>query len=212
MNSAVGAAARVAFSQIPSAVPLYIASAEDGETTVETLAKAAKTDGWYCVCPAGTDEGEFEEIAQWTEAQRKIFGYTYVGETDPVSGIYYRAFGFCGRIYDWDNNKTAAENLESVPGDNKYIHVAAAAKTLTYEPGSETWHLKRLAAVTPSKFSGAFINELETHNTNYFTRFANANVTVNGKVKAGEWIDTIRFRDWLENDMQMYKCLKPAIL
>ena len=29
------------------------------------------------------------------------------------------------------------------------------------------------------------------------------NITRNGQVRAGEWIDTIRFRDWLKNDMQV---------
>ena len=38
----------------------------------------------------------------------------------------------------------------------------------------------------------------------YFTTYAKKNVTssMGGKVLANEWIDTIRFRDWLKNDMQ----------
>jgi hypothetical protein len=206
----VGEAARIAFSQIPAAMPVYVSSlallpdsTTEYEKAVSALSRALKTDGWYCVCAAGIPESQLEEIAKWTEAQRKIFGYTYIGENDPVTTIYYRSLGFCGRIEDWDEDKTDEENLKNIPSHNKYIHVAAAAKTLTYEPGSETWHLKQLGGVTPSKFSGAFENALKTQNTNYFTTIAGRNVTIDGKVKAGEWIDTIRFRDWLENDMQL---------
>ncbi len=40
-------------------------------------------------------------------------------------------------------------------------------------------------------------------NLDYFITVGNKNITMNGKVVAGEWADVIRFRDWLKNDMQV---------
>ena len=34
-----------------------------------------------------------------------------------------------------------------------------------------------------------------------FERFRNVSITQNGKVAAGEWIDVIRFRDWLQEEI-----------
>jgi hypothetical protein len=38
-------------------------------------------------------------------------------------------------------------------------------------------------------------------NGNTFERFRNISITQNGKVAAGEWIDVIRFRDWLQEEI-----------
>jgi hypothetical protein len=43
---------------------------------------------------------------------------------------------------------------------------------------------------------------MESH-SNFFSQYAGRNVSMNGQVRAGEWIDIIRGRDWLQNDMQL---------
>ena len=191
----VGAAARIAFAQTPPPSRIYIANIPEDGDVIAVLNAALKTQGWYVICGAGIDEKEFADIAAWTEAQRKMFAYTYLSGADPVDAVYYRSFGFCGKEYD-DQPET------EVFADNAYIHIAETAKCLNYPAGSETWAYKQLSGVKPSEFSGAFENSLEAGNTNYFTRLANKNGIMPGKTKAGEWIDIIRFRDWLENDMQ----------
>ena len=90
-----------------------------------------------------------------------------------------------------------------MPPANHYLHVAAVADCLAYEAGSETWAFKSLASVYPSTLSSTKMKELKDANLNYYTTYASKNITQVGKVKAGEWIDIIRFRDWLQNDMQV---------
>lgn len=196
----VGAAAAVAFAQNPKPDKIYIAYQKVVSSAVEsigdTLDRAKTFGGWYVVCPAGVDEQYFDTMAQWTEANTLLFGYTYIGETDPLDISYYRSFGFCGKLTD-DQAST------DVPLANQFVSVGAAVKCLSYQSGSETWAYKNLGGLTPSDFSDTFIANLEAVNTNYFERLAGQNVTRLGKVKAGEWIDVIRFRDWLENDMRV---------
>lgn len=87
---------------------------------------------------------------------------------------------------------------------NYYISVAMMAKCFGYEPGSETWALKPLVAVYPCKLSTTMKKYCDDNNVTYFTTYAKKNITSakGGKVLGNEWIDTIRFRDWLKNDMQ----------
>jgi hypothetical protein len=165
------------------------------ESLGETLDRAVEYTGWYVVCPAGIPENQYEQIAQWTEAQTKLFAFTYLSEAPPVGSIYYRSMGWYGKEF-------ADQAPEDVPQDNHYLHVAAVAVCLAYEAGSETWAHKQLASVYPSRLSGTQIKALKDKNVNYFTTYARKNVTQNGVVMAGEWIDTIRLRDWLKNDMQ----------
>lgn len=196
----VGIAARIAFSQNPQPAKIFIAvqqvdEAGTVEPIAETLNRALNTSGWYVICPAGIDESEYNTIAEWTEAQIKLFAFTYTGDTCPVGEIYYRSFGYDGKTED-------DQPVEDVPTPNLYLHVAATAKCLAYSSGSETWKFKQLAAVYPSNFTSTKSDRLEMGHLNYYAEYGGRNITMNGQVMAGEWIDVIRFRDWLQDNMQ----------
>lgn len=167
------------------------------ESVIDTLNRAASEDGWYVSCPAGIDENEYEGIAQWTEAHTKLFFFPFVNhEKIPVGSIYYRSAGiFC--------KETSEQEIAEIPEANHYLHVAYAAKCLNYKAGSETWAFKTLSGVYPSSLTSSVEKQLEEAHMNWFTTVAGKNITRNGQVAAGEWIDIIRFRDWLQNDMQI---------
>jgi len=196
----VGIAAMIAFSQNPKPAQIYIAVQKVVTSVVEpaidTLTRALETSGWYVICAAGIDPAEYEPIAAWTEAQAKLFSYTFLTQTDPVGGTYFRSHGWCGLVNDLDIAST-------VPIANAYLHVAAVAKCLSYLAGSETWSFKQLGGITPSNLSGTLKKALVDGHSNYFAQYAGRNITMNGQVRTGEWIDVVRGRDWLQNDMQI---------
>ena len=197
----VGIAARIAFSQNPKPAKIFIAAMQETaldvlEAPTATLERALNTSGWYVICPAGIPETDYEDIAEWTEAQIKQFAYTFLSGTDPVGSVYYRSHGWCGLVND-------ADLPADVPASNAYLHCAIAAKALAYPAGSETWAFKQLAAVYPSSLSGALKKSLTDGHSNYFAEYAGRNISMNGQVRGGEWIDVIRGRDWLQNDMQL---------
>lgn len=220
----IGVAARVAFSQSPAPTKVYIAiqkSIENGavnsgeetvnqtenelESPVTTIARALEVSGWYVLCTAGVDPSEYKSIAAYIETQEKIFCYTEMGffgagedgENEPTVGkVYYRTCGIYGR-------ETTDQSDEDVPEVNWYMNVAWIAKWLNYESGSETSAFKTLASVYPSALNSTEMKALADANLNYFITVGNKNISMNGKVIAGEWADIIRFRDWLKNDMQV---------
>ena len=225
----VGVAAQVAFAQSPTPNVIYIApmqmvekkieNEEDGEVAtvmeaepaVSAIKRAIGTSGWYVVCTAGVSKEEYEDIAAYIEAQEKQFMYTELdcfpapgadraeGEDfciPSVGKVYFRTHGIYGRV-------TTDQALADIPAANLYANVAFAAKWLNYQSGSETSAFKTLTSVYPSVLSTTEMKALAESNLSYFVTVGNKNITMNGKVLAGEWADVIRFRDWLKNDMQV---------
>lgn len=193
----VGVAALVAFSQAHPPKEIYIsiqkASGDDLETITTTLDRALSTSGWYAVAPAGVDESLFASIAAWVEVNEKIFAYTTTKTVNPVATEYARTFGIYGMV------TTADTVIETY---NAYAHVAWLTEGFSYTPGEETWAFKSLTTITPSVLTTAEIATLKAANLNYYIEVAGKGITQEGKVTGGEWIDVIRFRDWLISDMQ----------
>lgn len=191
----VGIAARIAFSQSVKPQKIYIAVQKTTEgSTLEaptaTLSRADSENGWYVALAAGIPEEDLEDMAEWTEAREKMFGYAYADPADnPVTNTYYRTFGIC---YGDDAGS----------GD-PYKHVAMAVRFLSYDAGSETWVNKSLASVSVSKFTDTEIDTIDKDPASYYIQVGDTGLVQGGKVRAGEWIDVIRFRDWLKNDMQL---------
>ena len=222
----IGAAAQVAFGQSPTPTVIYIAPiqtvttpAGDGkgeattapESAVDTIRRAVGTSGWYVVCPAGVDKSEYEKIAAYIETQHKMFVYTELdcfptpgterGEDEElvqpsVGKVYFRTVGVYGRV-------RTDQDAGEIPEANKYLNVAFAAKWLNYASGSETSAFKTLASVYPSELTTAEMKALEEKNLCYFITVGSRNITMKGITVGGEWADVIRFRDWLQNDMQV---------
>ena len=206
----VGVAARVAFSQSPRPHTVYVCfidkvpSAEAPEVLVDQTISDALTDavgmnGWYCVCPVALSKDQVAEAIQWTETHNKLCGYVDPNPEDPIvePGVYMRSYAYYPKV-------TVDQPLEEIPLENRYGGAAAmAVKAMHWHAGEETWALKALAAVYPSSLSTTDMSTLDDNNYSYVITIASKNLTQGGRTSGGEWIDVIRFRDWLQNDMQV---------
>lgn len=208
VNDTAYIAATVAFSQNPSPDELYIcirnSTTDEATDTVTyeelavTLARANSEAAFY-----GFHVTEFKDAADisaaisWAEANEKLFGFEYDDYANcPVKNFsYYRSFG----MYSGDADGYGASEQSA---ENDYAALALMAKCFGYDPGTETWHLKELATITPSALDTDQKKKLEEDHINTFLRYAGANVTIGGYMLSGEWIDVIRFRDWLKAEMQ----------
>lgn len=207
-------AAAVAFSQNPAPSSIYICirqevSAEGEETDAEaavvyedirtTLARAKGEVSFYGIhLTEFGDEADVQGAISWTEANEKVFAFEYTDiEKCPVKNFsFYRSFGmFSGKADGYD----AGEQ----PIENEYAALAWMAKCFGYDPGTETWNMKELATIVPSALSTDEKKMLEESNINSFRRYAGSNITFGGNMLSGEWIDVIRFRDWLKAEMQI---------
>ena len=177
---------------------LVVTDAAPTETIAQTMAACVAFDpDFYGVAMASRTDADILAMAQWCEANEKLFG-TCVSGSDVLDGSdntdiasqlmlsnYYRTFSF----YHTDAND--------------YPEVAVMSRCFTAVPGSETWALKRLAGVVVDQLTETQFNVLKAKNVNTFERFRNLSLTQTGKVAAGEWIDVIRFRDWLAEEIKV---------
>ena len=180
-------AASVAFANGASLI--YVAIQQTAEEIEATLNRALETAGWYGFALCGDNADNYKKAAEWADANAKLFGFTVNGTTNTVGTSNAYAFGF------------ASKSIETYP-NNAYTHIAAMVEVMKHVAGSETWAYKTLVGIEPENFTTTEINTIETNGLNYFVKCAGKNITLNGKTVSGEWIDVIRFRDWLQNDMQ----------
>ena len=180
-------AASIAFSN--GAQLLYVAVQQASEEIETTLNRAIETAGWYGFALCGDNASNYVKAAAWADANNKLFGFTVSGTTNSVGNTNVYAFGF------------ASKSIETYP-NNAYTHIAAMVVAMKHIAGSETWAYKTLVGIEPENFTTTEMSTLEDNGLNYFVKCAGKNITLNGKTVSGEWIDVIRFRDWLQNDMQ----------
>lgn len=172
------------------------ASSED---IADTMAAVMKSDNdFYGVAIASREDDDILAMAAWAESNEKLFGTATAADGAKNSEItndigsqlmdknYFRTFWF----YHAD---TATE----------YPECAVMARCFAVNPGGETWANKQLSSITTDDITETAYNAITGKNGNTFERFRNISITQNGKVAAGEWIDVIRFRDWLAEEIKV---------
>lgn len=198
-------AATVAFSQNPSPEELYIVVREKTaekstyEDVTTTLARANSEASFYGIhLTEFRDSTDIEAAKTWAEANEKLYAFEYTDiDSCPVKNFsFYRTFGIFSGLAD-------GYAAEEQPAENQYAALAWMAKCFGYDPGTETWNLKELATIVPTKLSTEQKKALGAKNINTFLRYAGCNCAMGGMTLAGEWIDVIRFRDWLKNELQI---------
>ena len=177
---------------------LTVTDGTTSETIADTMNACVSYDAdFYGVAMASRTDADILAMAQWCEANEKLYGTCVAGadvldgsdNTDIASQLmlnnYYRTFCF----YHEDAND--------------FPEVAVMSRCFTAVPGSETWALKKLAGVKVDPLTETQVVVLKQKNVNTFEKFRNLSLTQNGKVSAGEWIDVIRFRDWLAEEIKV---------
>lgn len=70
-------------------------------------------------------------------------------------------------------------------------------------PGSDTWDLKTILGVPVDALSETQTTNLAATNMNWYQTIASINVTQNGVCPGGEYMDVVRFIDWLNSNIQI---------
>lgn len=200
ITDALYIAASEAFSQNPRPKNLIVGQIIGAETAVEALtACVALNNAWYGLAITDRTPATIQAVAAWAEANDKLFGYSVAeaGATSEASTTdtpyllkqsnYYRTFGFY--------HAAAATD---------YPEIAVMARCFAIKPGGETWAFKKLAGVTTDNLTSTQYTAATAKNLNTFESFRDSvSITRNGVTAAGEYIDVIRFRDWLQEEIQV---------
>lgn len=156
--------------------------------------------GWYALLHPTPSSAVIQIVDTFTEAHSKLF----IAATQD-SNVITLALGSDASTSVAGILKSSAALRTALiyhPDGGAFADCALAGACLPLNPGSETWAFKTLTGV-------AAVTLTATQRTNAVNKFvtvyetiAGVNVTEVGKVSGNEYIDVIRFRDWLQVNMQ----------
>lgn len=155
-------------------------------------------NSWYCLLTNYNSKAYVAAVAAWVEAHEKLYivasldseiaTVAFSGATDIAKTLNTSAYFRTGLIYH-----------QSSGG---FADAAWAGVCLPFDPGSETWKFKTLAGVAATTLTGTWQANIIAKKCNYYYNISGRNITAEGKVSGDEWIDVIRFRDWLKVRIQ----------
>lgn len=196
-TDAVYKMANAIFSQNPTVNKIVVGRADSGDADVATSlnAIANENNSWYGLLVDQAMASDFDDIAAWVETNKKIFIFWTTDAntpdgtktTDPASVL---------KTAGYDRSAVIFHTAPSTGND--YPDAAWMGEGFPYDPGTSTWAYKTLKGVTPDSITGAKESALQGKNCNYYSEVGGVNITQEGKVASGEWIDIIIGTDWIE--------------
>lgn len=148
-------------------------------------------DNWYGVTGDWFGEAEATVMATAIEALQRIHGWNSQ-DTDVLdnavtddafsnlnASAFERSFGF------WHTKP------------HEFPAAAWIGEIFPFDPGESTWKFKTLAGVPFDTFTGAETTALVAKKANHLIRVAGNNITTEGVMHQGEFIDTVRGIDFV---------------
>jgi hypothetical protein len=156
-----------------------------------------ENDTFYGVLGLANSAAEIAAIAAWTETNKRFFlaasqdsaiaTTVLAGATDIAATLRTAAYDRTAVLY-YERNHLFAD-------------AAWDGRCLPLDPGSETWKFKTLAGIPASKLTATHRANIKAKNANWYEAVAGVNMTAEGTMASGQFIDIVRGTDWLEADM-----------
>lgn len=191
----VAAAAFFGQSQNPGV--LKIGRVDSGEAWNTALTNIAAVDNdWYCLVVTTRTIADVKLAMDWVETNQKLI----IAASDDVNNLSSAAtsdLGYYANNADYD--RSAVLYHEAATAD--YPDAAWAAIGLSFDPGSATWKFKTLTNFAASSLTDGQRDGATGKKVNVYETYGDRDITAEGTVGSGEFIDIIRGIDWLESIM-----------
>lgn len=196
-TDAVYKMANAIFMQNPTVNKIVVGRADSGDADVAASLNAimSEDNSWYGLLVDQAMASDFDDVAAWVEANKKIFIFWTTDAntpdgtktTDPASVL---------KTAGYDRSAVIFHTAPSTGND--YPDAAWMGEGFPYDPGISTWAYKTLKGVAADNITPAKETALQNKNCNYYSEVGGVNITQEGKVASGEWIDIIIGTDWIE--------------
>lgn len=171
-----------------------------GQTPAEDMADIQQeSDDWYGLLYTDRTEADVLAIAAWTEAVKKVFG-TSTDDADTVDTTdaadtttlvaQLKAAGYARTFAFYHVNAATA-----------FPEAALFGTILPLDPGSYTAAYKLLSGITVDTLTETQQTNALAKNCNIYLTVGGRNLTKNGTVSEGEWLDNIIGIDWTQTRM-----------
>ncbi len=170
----------------------------DPGVTTDLNAIITESQLWYALETLYNSAAYIAACAAWAEANQRLYiaqsvdtaiiAVADVSATDIAHTLKASAFAWTGVVYH--------------PSTGAFLDAGWLGACLPLDPGSETWKFKTVAGVPVVNLTGTHLVNLKAKHCNYYYNVAGQNMTAEGVTASGEFIDVVRFRDWLKARMQ----------
>jgi hypothetical protein len=159
----------------------------------EDLSEISLQDNdWYGLIWTERGVTSVLEAARTIEAMRRIF-ITASNDANVLSAASTTDLAY---ILDARNyNRTALIYNSTL---SAFADAAWMGKNFVPPPGSETWKFKNLAGITADQITETQANAVAAKNANAYSTIGGLDLSFEGTMASGEFIDVIRGVDWLQ--------------
>jgi hypothetical protein len=171
-------------------------SAKDATTDpgiAEELDDIVRADGdWWGLVIDSNSKTEIEATAAWAEDHEVLF---VCQSADSAIADSASTTDVAAELQAAAYARTHGEYVTAIA--KVWRAAALLGDRLPDDPGSDTWAFKTLAGIPVDVLTDTQKANVLAKNFGTYTTIAGLNVTEGAKVSAGEWVDVIRFLDWL---------------
>jgi hypothetical protein len=196
-TSSVYLAAQKAFGQIPTLSRIYVGRRDGSEEPAVTMqAVNAHNSTFYGFSDVDHSGGaDAVKFAAWANANTKFFTTT----TSEADSLTTASTGTIALLSAGNFDRAAAWYSADA---QQFVDVALMCKQFTNLPGADSYANQTLSGIASSKLTESQFENLVAKNGNSYEPARNLDLTQNGRCASGEWIDIIRGRDWLVEEMR----------
>lgn len=152
---------------------------------------------WYCILNATNSKSEVTVIDTFVESAQRLF-LAATSDSDVIN------------IVPGSDSSTVAHALLTArrtallyqDDSGSFGDAGWAGAVLPLVSGSETWAYKAIVGASTTALNETQRSNALAKNCNVYENVAGVNITEFGTVGDGEFIDVVRFRDWLQVNMQ----------
>lgn len=183
-----------ALGPVTANITKVLTTANNGVAEDIIAAENADND-WYALILTSRTSVDILAAATLIESRRKIYLACTADnavKSNTAGNIYavLKAKSFARTVPFWSTDQ--ANGPEA----------GYAGRCLPLDPGSETWKFKDIVGLVADAFTDTEVNNMKANNVNIYRNFAGFSMTSEGQVSVGEFIDVIRFIDWLQAQME----------
>lgn len=167
----------------------------DAGVTNDLNAMLAESGDWYGVLTPFASQAEVMAIAEWTEANRKLFFFASVDSLNYTSPYDEQSpdADVGGALFSRNYARTLGFPQSSTAD---FADAALMARFFGAEPGSITLNLQALVGPQPMALTGTQQANLRSRNMNMYLSLAGAPAFLDGRMFSGQFADIVRDTDW----------------
>lgn len=173
----------------------------DADDTVpnDLTAISNSDNNWYGLMGTTRTQADQEAMALWTESNKKVcvLGSAEADIVDTTDGGDTVTLAAVLKAASYDRSMVAY----SGSAGTQYPESALFGVILPKNPGSYTAMFKTLATITVDELTDTQLTNGTDKNAMVYTPIGGINMTQEGKVASGEYLDVIIFIDWLEAEI-----------